>query len=306
MISRFTTTGSILVVLGLLWLVAPPVSADRTVSPPWGMLEFERKSVWGTANSRIELNKRSQAELAGAWHNPSRQDYLVPAGDGTWELDIAATVGRNQARLQLLLEPATAAIYQRDRLTIGRKDRRNKFYRYHAGGVTRIRRDPLPQQVALPALEWSQTSLQELSFPKLPADAIVTTPYALLVLVSAVPLAAGETFSVYIHTDYNLYRVQLERGDSTRLQASFQLHADGGQTTLIDEARAVESITLQVEATALAPDKPDFDLLGLGGEVSVLLDSETRLPLRVLGTAPRVGKTHLDLIAATLPANDIP
>ncbi|MCZ6829459.1 MAG: hypothetical protein O7F73_07720, partial [Gammaproteobacteria bacterium] len=147
-------------------------------------------------------------------------------------------------------------------------------------------------------------SLQEVTFPRLPAGSVVTTPYALLILVSTLPLAPAESAEFFLHTDYNLYRVILQRGENSRLQTRYLLHDSDGQSTRYQGKRQVETIQLQVEATAQAPDKPDFEILGLRGEVSILLDSETRLPLRVIGTAPRIGKTHLDLIAATLPDDD--
>ena len=288
------------VVLVLLGLPAPLATAESSDGAPWRMLEFERKSIWGTAKARIELNEKSSAELANAWQNPGRQDYLMPLGESVWELTVAATVGSNRARLQLLMEPTSTAIYQRDRFTVGRKNRRNKFYRYHREGVSRIRRDPQPDEVSLPPAQWSQSLLQEITFPRLPADRVVTAPYALLILTSALPLTADASAAFYVHTDYNLYRVVLQRGIDTRVKASYLLLDSDGQSRRYKEDRRAETIHLQLESTEQAPDKPDFELLGLSGEITVLIDSETRLPLRVIGTAPRVGKAHLDLKSASL------
>jgi hypothetical protein len=295
-----------ILLLVLLLLAAPASTANSCGSAPWSMLEFERKSIWGTANSRIELKKKSSAEVESEWQNPARRDYLMPL-ENVWELTVAATVGSNEAHLQLLLAPNSAAIYQRNRFTIGRKNRRNKFYRYHADGVTRVRRDPLPGEVDLPPAQWSKTSLEEVSFPHLPANSVVTTPYALLILASSLPFTAnanegaGRGAEIYIHTDHNLYQVDLERGEDSSLQASYLLYDSNGKDQRHEEKRRVETIHLRAHATAHAPDKPDFELLGLRGELTLLVDSETRLPLRLMGTAPRLGKAHLDLKTATLP-----
>ena len=268
--------------------------------PHWQALEFESKSIWGTANSRIEFKQKSLAEVEGDWRNPTGKAYLMPSGAQVWELKVFASVGKNEARLHLLMEPHSADILQRDRFTIGRKNRRNKFYRYHAKGVSRIRQEPLREEVSLPPPQWSQSSLQEVRFPELPAARILTSPYALLLLVSTTPLEIAQDAEFYLHTDFNLYRVILRRGNNSRLQTSYLWHGENGASSRYQEEREVETIQVQVEATSLAPDKPDFELMGLTGKISILLDAEQRVPLRIMGTAPRIGKTHLDLIAATV------
>ena len=269
--------------------------------PNWDMLEFERKSMWGTANSRIQWREKSSADTASLWRSPGEGKYLSPPGNHVLELTVNARAGKsNQARLQLLLNPDTLEIFQRDRLTIGRKDRRNKFYRYRDSGVTRVRSDPEAGETDLPAQKWSKVSLAEVDFPELPAGSVVTAPYGVLLAVSTGKLAPGEKVSVFVHTDFNLYRVELQRGSDTELLSSYVLLDQKGQSVPYAETRVVESIHLRATPTEQAPDKPDFDLLGLGGEITILLDRESGLPLRVLGTAPRVGKTHLDLKSARL------
>jgi hypothetical protein len=288
----------------LLCATSALVTAAHAEVPPWQVLEFERKSLWGTARARIEFKQKSSAEVAGDWQNPSQEAYLMPSGEQVWELRVFSSVGSNQATLQLLMEPHSAAILQRNRFSVGRKNRRNKFYRYHALGVSRIRQEPLPDEVKLAPQQWSESSLQEVRFPELPEGSVVTTPFALLVLVSTTPLDLVEKSEFFLHTDYNLYRVRMRLGENARLQANYQLHGEGGDSSRHQAEREVETIQLLVEATSLAPDKPDFELLGLTGELSILFDRKAGLPLRVIGTAPHLGTSHIDLIAATLSDHD--
>jgi hypothetical protein len=287
--------------LALILLVVPAAAAVSGDSVPWRKLEFERRSVWGTANSQIELSEKAAIDFDGSWQKPGNRDYLLPTGSRLWELNVDASVGRNQARLQLILEPSTTAIYQRDRLTIGRRDRRNKFYRYAADSVTRVRSEPQPGELSQPPDQWSQSSVQEIAFPALPAGAVVTSPYALLILASSIPLEQDSHTTVYVHTDFNLYRVVMQRGEDSQLQMGFLLHDSEGGSQHYEEVRPVQTIRLLAQPTAQTPAKPDFELLGLKGDLQILVDTETRLPLRVMGTAPRVGKAHLDLKSAVLP-----
>jgi hypothetical protein len=283
-----------------------PTGTGPTKTASWEMLEFERKSMWGTANSRIQWQVKEGADIATLWNNPGKGDYLYPPGEHVLELTVDARAGKNQANLQLFLDPDTLAIFQGDRLTIGRKDRRNKFYRYRDLGVTRVRRDPEPGESALPAEQWSKVTQTEVDFSQLPAGSIVTSPYAVLLAASVTSLAPGEATTVWVHTDFNLYQVELKRGPDTRLKSSYVVLGPDGTATSYAETRMVESIGLLATPTAQAPDKPDFEILGLGGEITILLDRERGLPLRVLGTAPRVGEAYLDLKSARLVEEPAP
>jgi hypothetical protein len=287
-----------------LWATSPGANAAEEALPQWRVLEFESKSMWGTANSRIEFTQKKLAEVEDDWRNPTAKAYLMPSGAQVWELNILATVGSNEARLQLLMEPHSAAILQRDRFTIGRKNRRNKFYRYHDHGVSRVRQEPLREEVKLAPAQWSQSSLQEVRFPELPENSILTTPYALLLMVSTTALEIDQSAELFVHTDFNLYRVSLRRGKNSKLKTNYLWHGVDGKGSRYQEESEVETIELQVEPTSLAPDKPDFELMGLSGKVTILVDSERRVPLRIMGTAPRIGKTHLDLVVATAADHD--
>ena len=48
--------------------------------------------------------------------------------------------------------------------------------------------------------------------------------------------------------------------------------------------------------------KDDFSLLGLQGEIILLFDRNSGLPLQIRGEAPRIGSTEINLKSATLRA----
>jgi hypothetical protein len=60
------------------------------------------------------------------------------------------------------------------------------------------------------------------------------------------------------------------------------------------------TVYVQVDPVGTQQGDPEFSLLGLGGQVSILLDEQTGLPLRVRGRAPRIGKTYIDLVTADI------
>jgi hypothetical protein len=57
---------------------------------------------------------------------------------------------------------------------------------------------------------------------------------------------------------------------------------------------------LQIRPINPLADKPDFMLLGLSDDISILYDSNNHLPLQLRGRAPKIGRTHIDLKAAVL------
>jgi hypothetical protein len=101
---------------------------------------------------------------------------------------------------------------------------------------------------------------------------------------------------VAINTEFNFYLVKLSRGDSPAIKVKYQLSGSGQTVSGSRETRAVKlAISPLTE-----PDKPDFSLLGLHGEITILFDREQTLPLQLRGTAPRLGSAEINLTAATL------
>jgi hypothetical protein len=74
---------------------------------------------------------------------------------------------------------------------------------------------------------------------------------------------------------------------------------DGGLQRMQGERTAIV-VDLQVEPVGTPREEPEFSLLGLGGQVSILLDEQSRLPLQVRGRALRIGETHINLVAADI------
>jgi hypothetical protein len=61
----------------------------------------------------------------------------------------------------------------------------------------------------------------------------------------------------------------------------------------------VSLVRLEAEPLQPLPDKPDFSLLGLSGEINIAFDSLSGIPLQLRGKAPRIGTTEINLVAAT-------
>lgn len=295
--------------MSLVMLLTAPftlAATDVPELPPmtWQVLEFERKSAWGDARSRLELSSRPAAELDAVLQQPGERSYLLPNGDDSvQQLLVEATVGsKNQVSLQLLMHPDSQELYQRSRFSIGRKDRRFKFFRYAEDGFTRIRKDPADKQEAkLPEAQWTRSSSAELNYPQDWQGAPVTSPFGLFVVLSRLtPEQLAQQPVIFVNTDHNVYAVTLSPQPALKMDVKYSLAHPGQPAQQRRETINATPVKLLVAATALASGKPDFELMGLSGEVTVFVDSLDHTPLRVAGIAPRVGAAHLDLAKAKM------
>ncbi|MCX2982423.1 hypothetical protein EYC98_16285 [Halieaceae bacterium IMCC14734] len=280
-------------------------TADSELPPmTWEVLEFERKSTWGDARSRLSLSRIPAAELSAVLQQPGSRSYLQPnPEERVQELKVEATVGtKNQVSLQLLMHPETQALYQRSRFSIGRKDRRFKFFRYAEDGLTRLRKDPADKKEAkLPQQQWSRSSSTEVNYSEELQHTAVTSPFALFVILSRLTSEQlAQQPVLLVNTDTNVYKVTLSPQPTVQLDVKYNLTRTGQAAQRRKETVDATPVKLLVAPTALASNKPDFELMGLSGEITVFVDSLDHTPLRVAGIAPRVGAAHLDIANAVL------
>ena len=266
---------------GLLWLsvllTTPPAGAREL--PAWEELHYSAKALWVTVDARLKLTAADRPDQ--------------------WLLQTTSSAARNAERVEAWLEPDSLELLRRSRYSRGRKNRRLKNHRYDGDTIERERREPAGNAASNPA-DWPATGRQRLAVPDAADGAIVTDAHALLLLAAdALPNgeSGGRALEVLVHTDFNFYRVSL------RAQAARELTLRGalklGPRSL-EGTRTVRPVRVEATAVEGNPDPPDFSVLGLSGEVDILIDEETGLPLALEGRAPRVGKTRLPLVGATM------
>ena len=285
------------------WVLAATADSEAPTMT-WQVLDFQRKSTWGDANSRLTLSRIAAAGLDTVLRQPGARSYLQPNPTrSVQELQVEATVGtKNQVSLQLLMHPETQALYQRSRFSIGRKDRRFKFFRYAEDGLTRQRRDPADKKEAkLPEQQWSRSSSTEVNYPQELQNTAVTSPFALFVVLSRLsPEQLEQQPTLLVNTDTNVYKVTLSPQPAQQLDVDYTLERSGQTAQRRQETINAIPVKLVVTPTALTSNKPDFELMGLSGEITVFIDGLDHTPLRVAGIAPRVGAAHLDIANVVL------
>jgi hypothetical protein len=263
---------------------APPAPVNATAAsatvklPGWQVLEFEQKAFWAVASSRLEV--RSLAE------DPR-----------LWELDVLNSVVDNSEQITVRFEPGSGRAISRTRLSRG-QDQRMKTYQYGADSVLRERRVPGSDANA-PPQQWPVAKSEAVPYPRAADGAVpvVTSPYVLVLLAQDLQ-AQGENKSleVMVNTDLNFYRVRLNSGTGGPIDVDYQKNGGARVNGKIETSAVVLSAT----PAGTPKEGADFSLFGLQGDVILLFDRSSGLPVQVRGTAPRIGDTAINLKAVTL------
>jgi len=241
-------------------------------------VSFELHSIWVTARSELSISARNDDQLGAVW-----------------VLQVEESIAGNRAQETQLMTPGSGSLLQRSRLTSG-KNTRLKEYRYAAEKLVRIRREPDSSR-DLPPARWPVSSRRDIPYPALEEGAVLTSMPALLLVAGSVMETPGQVATVYVHGDLNFYRVRLSAVGEEQVEVDYSLV--GGRQRMQGKRTAIV-VGLQVDPVGTPRGDPEFNLLGLDDQVSILLDKQSRLPLQVRGRAPRVGETYINLVAADI------
>jgi len=268
-----------LLLLSVLASSPAPATETSTFSslPVWQVLEYEQKAFFVTAKSRVEI--------ATAADNSEH-----------WRLTASSSVASNSEDVTLDLTGAEGKALYRWRLSKG-KEQRLKTYDFLQTHIERVRRDP-PPKTKLPPGEWPMSSRRDVAYPPEAAGKVVTDAYALLALAGRFQASGAKTAEVIVNTEFNFYQVRMtQSNDKPSITVSYQVEDTQAAVTGKRNTRAV---ALAIAPVGDQPDKYDFSLLGLDGDITILFDVDSGLPLQLRGTAPRIGNTKIDLKRVTL------
>ena len=212
-----------------------------------------------------------------------------------WHFDVLSSVVNNTEQINILFEAGSDRVIKRSRLSRG-SGQRMKSYQYKDQYVLRERRNQTSDP-ALPPEEWPVSSTQEIPYPATKTDTVITSPYLLMLIAQKLQsLGPNKSREVLVLTDRNFYRVKLSSGRGIPIDVDYQV--DG--RSQVSGERETLAVSIQVSPEGRLSDDNDFSLLGLIGDIIIFFDSESQLPVQVLGQAPRIGKTGINLKAVTM------
>ena len=245
---------------------------------PWKRLDFEASKLFLTGSTEVHLHTQA-----------------TTGEDGPPEvlrLDVASSFAGRDSVSRVWFEPESAAAHERQKDRTGSKAYR-KIFRFTSTGVESRRLSPADASEAdLPPERWSR--VEESSYPHPPeADcAVVSEPTLLFYLVSALRVGPGERIEVCSFSGKTLSRLllEVEEGPRVRIDAAV-LGAEG------EGQEEVETLRFRVRAEpVVAGQEVELEFLGLEGDVAILVDTERRLPVRIEGRVPALGRLRVRLV----------
>ena len=302
----FLRLGRALVLLAALVL---PASTGRTAAPAppvppvdggWRELTFTATRFTAALTVRLRLEP-IVADAEGA-NRPAagRADGCgEPAADEQQLTVVLSSRGpglNNRYEERVCFAPADTSLRARVRRNLEGDPWLKRYCREEAG-VRRFRIEPAEAgEEGLAPAAWTE---RETSFYPFPAElagcAEVSDPALILLLLArrAVPPEQGLVLCVFGRQ--HLHRLTLRSVGTESLQPNYtQLAAGRGQTVTeqVDaEVYALASEPLPAPGQAAEP----FSLLGLRRDIRIHLHPQSRLPLRVSGTAGLFGTVTLNL-----------
>ena len=192
-----------------------------------------------------------------------------------------------------LLRPATGQGIQR----IVRRQRRDhtnfKASHFGNGGIHVLR---LRDDAALTELDWSEASNSYEAYPAWFTEyARLTDVSALFFLLGSDALQIpGGQLEMPVITDGRLMQLEMRAHEFAAVSAKYVDYSTG-TTQRARESRA--AVLVSVRARHLDPGANDdgMTILGMTGDLQLLVDLEWRMPLRISGRAARLGQIELHL-----------
>lgn len=288
------------VVLAVLLASAAP--GAETLGPvAWRRIELGASKLLLSATTSLSV-ERLPAERARALLRtvPEGTPVPVPGSDVVaLTTDTALPFGRHEVTT-VLLDPASGAVLQGDKLVTGRKPYQ-KVFRYTGEGFFFWRAAPAsPGEEKSSPEGWSKRRARLVrAVAPVPEGAVVTDSYALLYLVSAAGLnRQGSAVTTFILADDQPVELRFEAGGLVQQDADYQERRAG------DSRRRRGPVLLRTVVVKARPlsgqtggGDVDLGFLGMRGGVRILVEARTGLPVQVVGRTDTVGELTVNLQA---------
>lgn len=281
----------------------PPAGHTGRFDPQrvgWTRLEFGAKKLFLSAEARMSASLRERDSIAGEIVAPGAgKPVATPAMVAEIRYS-ASGMGRN-SETTLWLDVTNGAALQRIQLDGGARTR-HRVYRYTDVGAWHQTRWPASEQeIDRPPDQWTERSEGLRAYPPTAAGLSITDPAALLWLIAASDLARpGDRLELHTFSRRRVHRVSVEVLSPTQASIEFEAHDGRG---VWQRRGKMSTLRLRIRGEPLQQEQggdDEFELLGLQGDIDLLLDPASRAPLALSGKAKIVGQVTFQLRKAVL------
>jgi hypothetical protein len=273
----------------------------------WNSLGFKSKNFLGTVTTRVALEELPVDEVKGSLIPSPQGEALKPSGTGVFHLTIESEVDPLFGSDELLVtrvwfSPREAAAFQRIRLRQG-NEKWEKTYRWTPSGVYRLRLRPEgADEENLPLEGWTnkQNSFYAYDLEQGKCSS-VSEPSVLLYAVSVAGLAVGDPpRHLCAFNKKQLHQVQFQAEKSQLLEINYLAKSQHGETRKKGEA---EVLKISFTTRSLFADEAaaeSFSFMGLKGDFDIFIDKASRIPVRISGKIPGIGRVVFKLEEAAI------
>ncbi len=278
--------------------------AAPAVGVPWVELRLSAHKFFLSAATSLRIEQVAASTLASRLRTPPDGSPAALTGPDavvlTSETDLP--FGRNET-VTVWLDPATDAAIQAEKLA-GSRNPYRKVFRYTEHGEYTWRSEPADSREASgDPSAWTRGSE---SFEQSPATSPpglpITESYALLYLASAARLDQPDArLRLAILSDARLIELAFTPDGLVRKRVSFEEAWPGGA-----RRRSGELLLRKVRVTARPLDTAgggadvDLGFLGMRGDLTILVEAGTGIPVELSGHAEHIGALTVRLDRVTL------
>lgn len=275
------------------------LTAYDSQRPRWTKLELKASKLFMSANARVEARLLPAGEVAAQLlDTPTGRP--VPAGERVLSMTYAASGFGRESLTTLWADPVTGATLQRTQLDGGNRQRQRSYRFADVGAYHYTRWPATPAEKSQPPAQWTKREEGMRAYPAGAVNQPVTEATALLWLAAAAPLAQkGERIEVLTFSRRHVNRVLVEVTGRRKVEVDFQEQSAAGTKR---RRERIDALVLRLRGAPLdaGADAEDFELLGLSGDLELLLDPVNRLPLELHGRVKVAGQVTVRLRSAVL------
>ncbi len=258
--------------------------------PGWSELEYVARKFLLKATATVEAAYPSTEEVS-LRSLPDNERGVQPEGEHVIQVTTLSDLPFNQnEKVVTWLDGDSLAVLEAEKLVTGRKHYR-KVWRYRPDGYTRWRWEPERSDEPSDPETWSDDGVKRVTVEGASAgETPVTDSYALIWLISAARLdREGATLRAQLYAEERLISIEFvaEERRSERVKLT---EVRGEDTT-----QRRDEIWVRRVVGRPAEKDVDIGFLGMQGEITVLVEEGTGIPVEIEGTADNVGHLRVRL-----------
>ncbi|MEO8223489.1 MAG: hypothetical protein ABI661_01685 [Gammaproteobacteria bacterium] len=265
----------------------------------WSEVRMTATKLFLTAEARVTLRAVPGSSVLPDLLGVRAEGFrpVMPGGSVLEVIYDAQGVGR-QSRLTLWMDPGSGAALQLSNHDQDAKPRL-RIYRFGTEGAYQTTRWPAtPEERPLQPAHWTQTSEGLRTYPVPPHGQPVVEPTGLLYAIAAAPLdRPGDHIDLLIFRRRDTQAVRIEVLQPQEIGVRYDELWPRGAVQRTGTVRALRLSLQGLPVQGSSPGDDELELLGLKGQLELLLEPTTRAPLQLSGDVKIVGRVTLNLVA---------